>query len=111
MARSERSLLRLLTDNFFKDFSCLFSYNLVSSVIAKVNDEIIRTKSEEIKKEMEMDKNRSEIFGGQKDLLHLLLRSNMDPSLKPSERMSHEICRSQIQFFMFAGHETSGEFK
>ena len=98
-------------DTFFKNFSWLSSYVFVSSVFAKVNDELIRTKSEEIKREMEMEKNTSEIFDGKKDLLHLLLRSNMDPSLKPSERMSHEICRSQIQFFMFAGHETSGEFE
>lgn len=71
--------------------------------MAKVTDELVRTKSEEIKKEMDMEKNnhsKSEIFSGKKDLLHLLLKSNMDPSLKPSERMSQELCRSQIQFFL-----------
>lgn len=81
--------------------------------MAKVTDELVRTKSEEIRKEMDMEKNdhsKSEIFSGKKDLLHLLLKSNMDPSLKPSERMSQELCRSQIQFFLCEFSKSKDQF-
>jgi len=70
--------------------------------MATITDELVRKKSDEIKQEMALEgkNSSSEVFAGKKDLLHLLLKSNMDPSLKPSERMSLQLCRSQVQFFL-----------
>jgi len=57
----------------------------------KISKDLISEKAEEIRKEMKMERGTgSEVFSGKKDLLHLLLKANMSPELKESERMTDD---------------------
>ncbi|GAC96781.1 hypothetical protein PHSY_004365 [Pseudozyma hubeiensis SY62] len=76
--------------------------------LIKCSHKIVAAKAKQIGKELEAGVDAKETFGGKKDILHLLMRANMSPEIRPQDRLSDETLAGQIVTFIFAGHETSG---
>lgn len=89
-----------LTDNIKK------LREMRSDLIA-VSQKIVQAKATQIRKELEAGVDAKEMFGGKKDILHILMRANMSPEIREEDRMSAEVLAGQIVTFIFAGHETS----
>lgn len=77
------------------------------SELIKVSQKIVAAKAKQIRKELEAGVDAKETFGGKKDILHLLMRANMSPEIRPQDRLSDETLAGQIVTFIFAGHETT----
>lgn len=78
------------------------------SELIKVSQKIVAAKAKQIRKELEAGVDAKETFAGKKDILHLLMRANMSPEIRPEDRLSDEVLAGQSVTFIFAGHETSG---
>ncbi|SJX60234.1 related to Cytochrome P450 4F8 [Sporisorium reilianum f. sp. reilianum] len=77
------------------------------SELIKVSHKIVARKAKQIRAELEAGVDAKETFAGKKDILHLLMRANMSPEIRPKERLSDETLAGQIVTFIFAGHETT----
>lgn len=73
-----------------------------------VLDERLKRSKAELKAQMAAERDGTALAGTQgKDLLSLLLRSNMSPDIKESQRLSDFDIQSQLRTFMLAGNETT----
>ncbi|TKY90424.1 hypothetical protein EX895_000422 [Sporisorium graminicola] len=75
--------------------------------LIKVSQKIVQAKAKQIRKELEAGVDAKETFAGKKDILHLLMRANMSPEIRPEDRLSDDVLAGQIVTFIFAGHETT----
>jgi cytochrome P450 len=75
--------------------------------LINVSQKIVQAKAKQIRNELEAGLDANEMFGGKKDILHLLMRANMSPDVRQEDRLSDGILAGQIVTFIFAGHETT----
>ena len=77
----------------------------VNKVINEIAMEIVQRKRKEVQQEMNLVGTADEVLSGKKDLLTLLIRSNLNTSA--ADRLTDKQIAGQIQTFLFAGYETS----
>ncbi|CDR98639.1 hypothetical protein, partial [Sporisorium scitamineum] len=65
------------------------------SELIKVSQKIVAAKAKQIRKELEAGVDAKETFAGKKDILHLLMRANMSPEIRPEDRLSDEVLAGQ----------------
>ncbi|GMK57994.1 hypothetical protein CspeluHIS016_0500260 [Cutaneotrichosporon spelunceum] len=70
----------------------------------RVARDIVKQKKELVAAELKTD-DRSETRG--RDLISRVVRANMDPDLRPEQRLTDDEVVAQVVTFMVAGHETT----
>ncbi|CCM05371.1 uncharacterized protein FIBRA_07587 [Fibroporia radiculosa] len=70
-------------------------------VMKRIGMQLVKEKKDEVLKATAAEKLQS------RDLLTLLIKANMDPSIPESHRLSDEDVLAQVPTFLVAGHETT----
>ncbi|KAF7298636.1 hypothetical protein MIND_00810700 [Mycena indigotica] len=72
-----------------------------------IGRQIIKESKARLLTDQQNQEDKIKALGGRRDLLSILLKSNMSPGLPESQRLSEAEIISQIPAFFVAGHETT----
>ncbi|KAH9928291.1 cytochrome P450 [Fomitopsis serialis] len=85
-------------------FSPLVAVNKARKIMRRIGMHLVRQKKDDILMNPGLNKHSGL---GQRDLLTLLIKGNMDPNIPESQRLSDEVILARKSTFLVAGHETT----